>query len=57
VFVHGWPDSWFSFSRVLPAPPAGIRALAIDQRGFGESDSPQSGYTITEMAGDVVACS
>lgn len=55
VFLHGWPDSWFTFSRVLAALPAGIRALAIDQRGFGDSDCPQSGYTIAEMAGDVVA--
>ena len=21
VFLHGWPDSWFSFSRVLPLLP------------------------------------
>jgi pimeloyl-ACP methyl ester carboxylesterase len=55
VFLHGWPDSWFTFSRVLRALPAEIRALALDQRGFGESDRPQSGYTIPEMAGDVVA--
>jgi len=55
VFLHGWPDSWFTFSRVLPALPAGIRALAVDQRGFGDSDRPQSGYTIPELAGDAVA--
>jgi len=55
VFLHGWPDSWFSFSRVLPALPADIRAFAIDQRGFGDSDRPHSGYSIPEMARDVVA--
>ena len=55
VFLHGWPDSWFTFSRVLRALPAEIRALALDQRGFGESDRPQSGYAIRDMAGDVVA--
>jgi pimeloyl-ACP methyl ester carboxylesterase len=38
VFVHGWPDSWFSFSRVLPLLPATLRLIALDQRGFGESD-------------------
>ena len=55
VFLHGWPDSWFSFSRVLPLLPESLRALAVDQRGFGGSDRPESGYTIHEMALDVIA--
>ena len=55
VFVHGWPDSWFSFSRVLPLLPARLRLIALDQRGFGESDHPDSGYTIPGFAADLVA--
>jgi pimeloyl-ACP methyl ester carboxylesterase len=55
VFLHGWPDSWFSFSRVLPLLPESLRALAVDQRGFGDSDRPESGYAIHEMAADVIA--
>jgi len=55
VFVHGWPDSWFSFSRVLPLLPATLRLIALDQRGFGESDHPDSGYTIPGFAADLVA--
>jgi pimeloyl-ACP methyl ester carboxylesterase len=55
VFVHGWPDSWFSFSRVLPLLPATLRAIAFDQRGFGESDHPESGYTIPGFAADLVS--
>ncbi|HET9446259.1 MAG TPA: alpha/beta hydrolase, partial [Steroidobacteraceae bacterium] len=55
IFLHGWPDSWFSFSRVLRLLPNEIRALAVDQRGFGDSDRPPAGYTIAEMAGDVIA--
>ena len=55
VFIHGWPDSWFSFSRVMPVLPPHLRALAFDQRGFGGSDRPQSGYGITDLAADVVA--
>jgi non-heme chloroperoxidase len=54
VFLHGWPDSWFSFSRVLPFLPQSLRCLAVDQRGFGDSDRPESGYSIREMAADVV---
>ncbi|HEX4914777.1 MAG TPA: alpha/beta hydrolase, partial [Vicinamibacterales bacterium] len=55
VFVHGWPDSWFSFSRVLPLLPATMRLVAFDQRGFGESDQPDSAYTIPGFAADLVA--
>jgi pimeloyl-ACP methyl ester carboxylesterase len=55
LFLHGWPDSWFSFSRVLSALPSDLRALAVDQRGFGESDHPESGYAIPELAADAVA--
>jgi pimeloyl-ACP methyl ester carboxylesterase len=55
VFLHGWPDSWFTFSRVFPLLPQHLRLLAIDQRGYGDSDRPESGYTIPDLAGDVVA--
>jgi non-heme chloroperoxidase len=54
VFLHGWPDSWFSFSRVLPLLPESLRAVAVDQRGFGDSDRPESGYSIPELAADVI---
>ena len=55
VFAHGWPDSSFSFNRVLPLLPDTFRAVVFDQRGFGDSDKPESGYTIPEMADDLVA--
>lgn len=55
VFLHGWPDSWFTFSRVLPSLPSTWRAIAVDQRGFGNSDHPESGYTFQELAADAVA--
>ena len=55
VFLHGWPDSWFSFSRVAEQLPAGYRAFLVDQRGFGESDRPRDGYAIQQFANDVAA--
>src|SRR5262245_28562530 len=55
LFVHGWPDSWFSFSRVLPFLPGSLRTVALDQRGFGDSDHPESGYAIPEMGSDVIS--
>lgn len=55
LFLHGWPDSWFTFSRVLALLPAQIRALVPDQRGFGDSDRPASGYAIANFAADAAA--
>jgi pimeloyl-ACP methyl ester carboxylesterase len=55
VFLHGWPDSWFSFSRVVPLLPSRLHAFVPDQRGFGESDRPDGGCGIEEFADDVVA--
>lgn len=55
VFLHGWPDSWFSFSRVLPLLPPRLHAFVLDQRGFGDSERPDSGYRIDDFAADVVA--
>lgn len=55
LFLHGWPDSWFSFSRVLQLLPRRYRAFAIDQRGFGDSERPECGYGIDELAADAVA--
>ena len=55
VFVHGWPDSWFSFSRVLGLLPPRYHAYAFDQRGFGDSERPACCYGIDDLAADVVA--
>jgi non-heme chloroperoxidase len=55
VLLHGWPDSWFSFSRLLPLLPERYHAYAIDQRGFGDSDRPDGGYSIADLAADAVA--
>ena len=55
VMLHGWPDSWFTFSRVLPHLDARYRVYALDQRGFGESDKTASSHMIDDFAADVTA--
>ena len=55
LLLHGWPDSWYSYSPVLSGLAVGHRVLAIDQRGFGESDRPESGYAIDDFAADAAA--
>jgi pimeloyl-ACP methyl ester carboxylesterase len=56
ILLHGYSDSWFSFSRVLPLLPARYHVVALDQRGHGDADRPARGYTIRDLAADVLAC-
>jgi pimeloyl-ACP methyl ester carboxylesterase len=46
LFVHGFPESWYSWRHQLPAvAAAGFRAAAIDVRGYGRSSAP---YPVSE---------
>jgi non-heme chloroperoxidase len=55
VFLPAYTDSWFSYSRVLPLLPGRYRALAVDQRGHGDSERPACCYAVEDFAADVVA--
>lgn len=54
LLLHGITDSSFSFSPILPLLQSDIRAIAPDQRGHGDSDKPQTGYSIEQLAADAV---
>ena len=55
VFLHGYTDSWFAFSRVLSLLSPEYHAFALDLRGHGDSDKPECCYTVDDFAADVVA--
>jgi pimeloyl-ACP methyl ester carboxylesterase len=55
VLLHGISDSSWSWSRMLPHLPAGVRSVAVDLRGHGASAKPGHGYAVPELATDVVA--
>jgi pimeloyl-ACP methyl ester carboxylesterase len=57
IFVHGWPESWYSWRHQLPAvAAAGYRAVAPDMRGYGKSDKPAAveDYDIQHLTEDLV---
>ncbi len=57
IFCHGFPELAYSWRHQLPAvAAAGFRAIAPDQRGYGESSSPAAviDYGIAELTGDLV---
>ena len=55
IMLHGYTDSWFSFSTVLPLIDNKYRVYILDQRGHGESDRPVGGYALQQFAADVIA--
>ena len=38
LLVHGFPETWWAFHRVLPLLARHHRVVAVDLRGFGDSD-------------------
>jgi pimeloyl-ACP methyl ester carboxylesterase/tetratricopeptide (TPR) repeat protein len=55
LFLHGFTDSHFSYSRVLPHLPETIRAIVPTLRGHGESSKPACCYRLADFTRDVVA--
>jgi pimeloyl-ACP methyl ester carboxylesterase len=57
VCCHGFPDLAYGWRHLLPAlAAAGFRALAPDQRGYGETGGPDAveAYDIHHLTGDLV---
>jgi pimeloyl-ACP methyl ester carboxylesterase len=60
--LHGFPESWYSWRWWLRAFRSTHHVVAIDQRGYGQSDAPGSGtwadsphYALRHLAADVQA--
>jgi pimeloyl-ACP methyl ester carboxylesterase len=52
VFLHYWGGSSRTWRHVVDALSPEFRTVTIDQRGWGQSDKPETGYTLTDMADD-----
>jgi pimeloyl-ACP methyl ester carboxylesterase len=55
IFLHGYTDSGFTFSRALPGFDPGWRVYIPDQRGHGDSERPTGGYAFADFVADVIA--
>ena len=56
LFVHGFPESWYSWRHQLRAlAGAGYRAAAVDVRGYGGSDKPHAveAYDMETITADI----
>ena len=54
VMLHGYGDSWYSFNGMLEALPDDKSAVAITQRGHGNSAKPEEDYSTQQYARDAI---
>ena len=53
VLLHGWPETWWEFRKVMPALAERYRVIAVDLRGGGDTETPASGFDKKTMARDI----
>jgi pimeloyl-ACP methyl ester carboxylesterase len=55
LLVHGWPETWYAWRHVMPALAKDFTVIAVDQRGMGLSDKPETGYDTRTLGNDLIA--
>lgn len=55
LLLHGYPQHWYAWRRIIADLAADHRVYALDLRGAGQSDAPRRGYDTATLAADVRA--
>ena len=55
LLLHGFPESWITWRKVIPYLKEHYKIVAADLRGYGDSDKPEGieNYTNKLMANDI----
>ena len=53
LLVHGWPETWWAFRKLIPLLAQTHRVFALDLRGFGDSSSANAEYGEAVAAEDL----
>ncbi len=53
LLVHGFPESWWTFHKLIPLLAKTHRVVAVDLRGFGDSDNKPGTYDSATTAEDL----
>ena len=53
VLLHGWPQTWYEWHRVMPALAKNYTVIAPDLRGLGDTSKPSTGYDGDTTAEDI----
>lgn len=56
VLLHGFPQFWYTWRKVIPLLSGNYTVVAPDLRGYGESDKPENilDYSLNVMSEDIV---
>jgi pimeloyl-ACP methyl ester carboxylesterase len=53
VLLHGWPQTWYEWRKIIPALAERYTVIAPDMRGLGDSSRPATGYDKRTVAADI----
>jgi pimeloyl-ACP methyl ester carboxylesterase len=53
LLVHGFPETWWTFRKLIPLLASSHRVFAVDLRGFGDSDNEPGMYDSKTSAEDL----
>jgi pimeloyl-ACP methyl ester carboxylesterase len=53
LLVHGWPESWYEWRKMMPSLATRFTVVAVDLRGMGASSLEPSGYDKKTLATDL----
>jgi pimeloyl-ACP methyl ester carboxylesterase len=53
LLVHGFPETWWAFRKLIPLLAASHRVFAVDLRGFGDSGNEPGEYDSATSAEDL----
>jgi pimeloyl-ACP methyl ester carboxylesterase len=53
ILLHGFPEDWYAYHRIMPLLARQFTVVAVDLRGLGGSMPTEGGYDAANMAEDV----
>lgn len=53
VLLHGYPETWYAWRKIMPALADRYTVIAPDMRGLGDSSKPATGYDKRTVAEDI----
>lgn len=55
ILLHGWPQTWYEWHKVMPALATKFTVVVPDLRGLGLSEKTPTGYDKNTIANDIAA--
>ena len=55
VLLHGWPEFWYVWHKIIPSLAERFDVIVPDLRGFGDSDKPAGPLAVEDLVDDLEA--